>query len=271
MTTQWHIPQGLLDDYLADQLDQSLAASVDAHLAECSHCRSLVPANEAWLDDIWEQVAEVIVSPDRTLFERVVIRCGLPDHQARLVAATPGLAWIWLLGVLLSLGFAFGAAAVWSSEILPFLVLAPLFPLSGIALAYGYSVDPAHEITAATPSAGLRLLLLRAPVTLIPAIVLTSVLAPFLGQPPGISAAWLLPALMLTLAVLALGTRSSLQVAAAVVGGVWLATVALVVISSGEWLPLFQPVAQSLYAVAAFAFAMFVYVKRDIYSYREST
>jgi hypothetical protein len=106
------------------------------------------------------------------------------------------------------------------------LAVAPVVPVVGVALSYGAHADPLHEIVAATPSAGLRLVLTRTAAVLavsLPLLTLAGLLVPSSGAPG--AAAWLLPGLALTLASLALAGYVGFRTATAVIGGGWLCAV----------------------------------------------
>lgn len=106
------------------------------------------------------------------------------------------------------------------------LAVAPVVPLAGVALSYGAHADPLHEIAAATPSAGLRLVLTRTAAVLavsLPLLTVAGLLIPASGAPG--AAAWLLPGLALTLASVALAGYTGFRTATAVTGGGWLCAV----------------------------------------------
>src|SRR5262249_34075304 len=71
-------------------------------------------------------------------------RAGVPAHLATFLAATPAPARGWLAAVGVVLAFAVAAAHLagqdpsWAAHApVPFLTIAPVLPLAGIALAYG--------------------------------------------------------------------------------------------------------------------------------------
>ncbi|WP_031476764.1 zf-HC2 domain-containing protein [Streptomyces bicolor] len=106
------------------------------------------------------------------------------------------------------------------------LAVAPAVPVAGVALSYGAHSDPLHEIAAATPSAGLRLVLTRTAAVLavsLPLLTLAGALLPSSGAPA--AATWLLPGLTLTLVSLALAGYVGFRAATAVTGGGWLCAV----------------------------------------------
>jgi hypothetical protein len=158
--------------------------------------------------------------------------------------------------VALARGSGFGGA-------LPLLLaLAPVVPVTGVALSYGRYSDPAFELTASTPSGGLRLLLVRSAAVLVvsvPLLTVAGLLLPTHVPPPPVTrlaelpdvpglASWLLPGLVLTLASLALAGYIGCRAATAVVGGGWLlAVLAPTVAADGPWLSGRLPEQLSLY------------------------
>lgn len=258
----WHIPGDLLDGYLAGELDPVRAMSVDAHLGGCPVCRAAVPYEREWLESSWQRLEDQAGLPRPRPAERLLRLAGMPGHVARLVTVTPTLGRAWLAAVLAVLAFGVLAARQTADALPFFLVAAPVLPLAGIAAAYGPHVDPVHELLAATPLSGPRLLLLRSTAVLTVAFVLAGLASPLLPAPPGLSAAWLLPALVATSGCLALSTRLSVPVAALTAGGLWLSGVAVAAEVGGGWRVPFQPGAQLLYGCAAALLAVLVYRRR---------
>ncbi|GGU74897.1 hypothetical protein GCM10010260_03510 [Streptomyces filipinensis] len=145
-----------------------------------------------------------------------------------LWAAGPAVRGAWLPAVLVvaagALALAYGAGLPGTRALL--LAVAPVVPVTGIALSYGPHADPLHEIAAATPGGGLRLALIRTVAVLtvsVPLLTLTGLLLPASGAPA--AAAWLLPGLALSLGSLALASFIGCRAAALVTGGGWLAAV----------------------------------------------
>jgi hypothetical protein len=172
-----------------------------------------------------------IVAPPRSRLERLLLRLHVPESTARLVTATPALRRSWVTAVVVAIMFATAAGdASWSadSRLAVLLAMAPLVPLLGVALAYGTSADPAHEVAVAAPLSGIRLVLVRTLAVVVAAALVTA-LGVVLGPGTGwLRVAWLLPALATTAAALALGTRLAMHTAAGVVASVWLAVVVVV-------------------------------------------
>ncbi|SEN34921.1 zf-HC2 domain-containing protein [Nonomuraea pusilla] len=246
----WHVSDDLREGYLGGGLDPALAMSVETHLARCAACRAAVPYEPEWLEESWRRLEARLVAPRPGPAERLLARCGVPAHLARLLMATPTLSRAWLAAVGAALAFAVLAARVDPAFVPAFLVAAPVLPPAGIALAYGPRVDPAYELLAATPLAGARLLLTRAAAVLSTAVVLAGAASPLLPAPPWLCAAWLLPSLAVTLACLALSRLVRVPLAALAVTGLWLA-VAGAAGFAGDWVSAFAPAAQIGYAAAA--------------------
>ncbi|GAA3556937.1 hypothetical protein GCM10022419_041890 [Nonomuraea rosea] len=246
--TGWHISDDLRERYLTGTLESALAMSVDAHLGGCAGCRAAIPYEPDWLESSWERLESRLIVPRPGPVERLLRHGGVPGHLARLLTATPTMSRAWPAAVVAALAFAVLAARQGPDLVPVFLIMAPVLPLTGIALAYGPRVDPAHELMSATPMAGPPLLLARAAAVLAVATVLAALGSPLLPAPPGLSAAWLLPSLAVTSGCLALSNRLPVPIAALAVGGLWLAIVGTGRFSGG-WLAAFGPPAQLGYAV----------------------
>ncbi|CAM5425153.1 zf-HC2 domain-containing protein [Streptomyces aurantiogriseus] len=196
-----------------------------------------------------------------------------------LWAAGPAVRGAWLPAVLLvalgALALAYGAGVDGARPLL--LAAAPVVPVLGVALSYGPHADPLHEIAAATPSGGLRLLLTRTVAVLavsLPSLTLAGLLLPASGAPG--AAAWLLPGLALTLATLTLAGYVGCRAAAAVTGGGWLCAVPVPALASSADAPLTRlteqlslvldgPLAQGAWATAAVLCAAALAAGRSAY------
>ncbi|OKJ56859.1 hypothetical protein AMK27_24440 [Streptomyces sp. CB02009] len=220
----------------------------------------------------------------RTASAAAVPRIPTPlGRWARLWwAVGPALRGSWVVAVLLVIGGAFGlahGAGVQEARGL-LLALSPVLPLAGVAVSYGRHADPMYEITTATPSGGLRLLLTRTAAVLavcVPLLTAGGALLPPVAGFPG-AAAWLLPGLALTLATLALGSFVGCRAAAATLGGGWLLAVtgpllgpADTAASATTLAPYFSgPAAQGGWAAAAVACAALLALRRRSFDHLES-
>ncbi|MEU9314396.1 zf-HC2 domain-containing protein [Streptomyces sp. NPDC048295] len=256
---EWHVSEELAGRYAAGPVPETDAWSVEKHVEACGGCAARVsaavrarPEAGAVLDAVRAGVLDAVTaqeapvrgpargarrrSPGAATRSARGLRRRFPGAAARagrlLWAAGPALRAPWLLALVLvavgALALAYGAGA--GEAVRPLLlVVAPVLPLAGVALSYGRHADPMHEITAATPSGGLRLLLTRTAAVLavsIPALTLAGAALPPAAGWPG-AAAWLLPGLAMTLAALALGSYVGCRTGATSIAVTWAASVVL--------------------------------------------
>lgn len=252
----WHVSEELAGRYAAGSVTETDAWSVEKHVEACGGCAARIsaavrarPEAGAVLDGVRAGVLAAVAAEGaparapargvRRRFPGVATRAargrspGAATRTGRLLwAAGPALRGPWLLALVLvavgALALAYGAGA--DDAIRPLLlVVAPVLPLAGVALSYGRHADPMHEITAATPSGGLRLLLTRTAAVLavsIPTLTLAGAVLPPSAGWPG-AAAWLLPGLAMTLAALALGSYVGCRTGATSIAAAWAAAVVL--------------------------------------------
>lgn len=223
----WHVQADALQGYATGAIDATQQFSVEAHLLSCASCRSTLATftDRAALERTWDSIASETVAPTLGAIERLLIRLGVSDHVARLIAATPSLRGSWLLAIAGVLALAVLVANGAQNGYVFFLAVAPLLPLAGIAVAFGPGVDPTYEVGIAAPMRSFRLLLIRSVAVLVSTIAFGTIAALLL---PGFDwrvAAWLLPSFALATASLALSTRFHPLKAAVAVGLGWVATV----------------------------------------------
>jgi hypothetical protein len=249
--TGWHVDDDTMVGYARGRVSLSLGASVETHLLACAECRDLlrgvVAAGEVdRLERLWDEVMARVDAPRPRLLERLLRLAGVSEDTARLLAATPALGASWLAAMSAALGFAvFAALAAGANDrgTLLFLTVAPILPVLGVAAAFHRGVDPTYEIALAAPYSAFRLLLLRsaavAAVTCTAAVV-AGLLLPYRSLT---AAAWLLPALALTLLTLVVARRVDVVYAAAGVVAVWVLIVVLSHLNVGRFAA-FGPAAQ---------------------------
>jgi hypothetical protein len=221
--TAWHLDPAAIRQYTQGAAPPDLAASAEAHLMKCAACRTeLAPHIDARRAvAIWHEVADRVDAPRRSLPERLLVRLGVGEATARLVAATPTLRVPWLLAVAGVLALAAWAAQADERFLLMFLVVAPLGPLAGVAVAFAGGLDPTREIGLAAPYPGLRLLLIRTAAVLAVTVPIVAAAGVALPGSHWLAAAWLLPTAGLTCAALALTGRLTPVVAVGVVATAW--------------------------------------------------
>jgi hypothetical protein len=262
----------LLERYARGETEQALAVSVEAHLIKCETCRASVrgSVSPARLARMWGAVLDEIDGPSPDPIERALFRIGVPDHVARLLAATPSLRLSWLLAVATALSFGVVAAHQSSRGLALFLIVAPLLPLAGVAVAFGPGVDPTYEIGLASPMRSLRLLLIRAAAVLATTAPLAALAGLLLPVVDWRSAAWLLPSLALTTMSLALSTVISPLRGAIGLAVVWIAASVGAAWMSSDVLAAFRAGPQLAFAIIALASSAALVLRRDMIEMRSN-
>jgi len=226
--TAWHLDPEAIRRYAQGTVPAYLAESAEAHLMKCAACRGLL---SSYVDDrraeaIWHEVIDRVDAPRRSWAERMLVRLGVGAATARLVAATPTLRGPWLLAVAGVVALAAWAAQADERFLQMFLVVAPLGPLAGVAVAFAGGLDPTREIGLAAPYSGLRLLLIRTAAVLAVTVPIVTIAGLVLPGSNWLAAAWLLPTAGLTCAALALTARMTPVVAVGVVATAWVVVTA---------------------------------------------
>ncbi|WP_328872299.1 zf-HC2 domain-containing protein [Streptomyces sp. NBC_00287] len=260
--TTWHVAEDDLRAYARGELAAPLLWSADTHLAACAPCRSVLAEVSDPVDLGWERLDAELDAPRPGLFEGLLVRLGVADHTARLLAATPVLRRSWLAAVVFLLLTTVGVVHSAGSPTL-FLALAPLLPLAGVALSYGPALDPTYEMAVVAPVHGFKLLMIRTLAVLAAGLGLNG-LATLALPDYGLRAlAWLLPALALTATGLALTPRFGPVLAPSLVGGAWVALIAAADASGdGPLIPFTAAGQGTAAAVAALAVGL-LYLVRD--------
>ncbi len=229
-TKLWHADRDLLAAYVAGTLDAVRGASVEQHLTRCPDCRAAIRplVDASALDRAWAGIRDTVQSPPQPLPIRLARRLGLPEPTSVLLAATAALRTAWLTGALVALAFA-TLAVVWAggSMIAPFLLVAPLVPIVGVASAYGPQEDPLEALVVTAPFGRTRLILLRTLGVLVSVLPFAVLLGLALPGPLWLAVAWLGPALALVPVLMALAGFVGPRAAAAVITVAWSGVVAL--------------------------------------------
>ncbi|EFE68597.1 hypothetical protein [Streptomyces viridosporus] len=225
--TGWHVSEEDLRAYARGGLTAPALWSADTHLAACAHCRGVLAdvGDPVALDAGWERLDAELDAPRPGFLEALLLRCGMADHTARLLAATPALrrSWVGAVAAVLLLTVAVTAGHSAGGSPALFLALAPLLPLAGVALSYGPALDPTYEMAVVAPVHGFRLLMIRTVAVLTVGIGFNG-LATLALPGYGLRAlGWLLPALALTATGLALAARLGPVRGPSLVGVGWIA------------------------------------------------
>jgi hypothetical protein len=267
----WHVDEPILDLYASGTLGGPAVYSVEAHLVTCPRCRGELSTrvDESRLDRIWTSVRDRVDAPRAGIVERILVSARVPPHVARLLMATPSLRPSWIASVAVSLAFSVLADRFVGAGALPFLIVAPLVPVVGIAGAFSRPIDPVWEIATATPIGGFRLTMIRAAAVLAASIALAGLAAVALPEPGLTSVAWLLPSLGLTGLTLALSTSSAgMPKVAGAVAATWSIGVVLIERLAEQRLAAFDARGQVLLGMIAVASIVVVVARRDAFERR---
>ncbi|MEU2249886.1 hypothetical protein [Streptomyces sp. NPDC019224] len=251
--TTWHVTDDLVLRYAEGSAPETDAWSVEKHVESCTGCAERVSAAVRGrgaamvLDEVRAAVlAGAAAEPVRVAggwrvrgagaWRRVSgVGARRPAPRAHRIgrmlwAAGPAVRGPWTSALLLvacaAVALAYGGGLGEAARPL-LLVVAPVLPLAGVGFSYGRSADPMHEIIAASPRGGLRLLLIRTAAVLgatVPVLGPAWAVLPASAGTPG-ALSWLLPGLALTLAALGLGSYVGCRAGAWTVAAAWLAAV----------------------------------------------
>nr|WSY53705.1 zf-HC2 domain-containing protein [Streptomyces sp. NBC_00886] len=268
----WHVAEDDVRAYARGELAPPMLWSADTHIAKCAECRALLTAvaDPVALDAGWERIDAELDVPRRGLVESLLVRIGVADHTARLLAATPVLRRSWLGAVVALLVMTVLVTNSLKNAESPtlFLGLAPLLPLGGVALSYGPKFDPTYEMAVVAPLHGFRLLMIRTVAVLVAGLVLNGLATLALPEYGLRALGWLLPALALTTTGLALIPRLGPVLAPSLVGGGWVVFLLVAYNPHGGTLAPFTPAGQGVAAAVAALAAGLLYALRDRFDAR---
>lgn len=217
------------------------------------------------IDRNWRAITFELDAPRPGRIERMLRALGLPTHLTRLVVATPALRRAWFVACALAMLVAMGPYDVERPQesLFVLLVLAPLVPVLGVSFAYGVEADPAHEVSLATPMRGVRLILTRAATVLTISIALLGLAALLAPEVSPLAFAWLLPALGLTTASVALMTVFPPRRAALVTTGAWMTAVIVAWAAATDRLAAFSAAGQVAMVVLTVVALVTIWQRRD--------
>lgn len=208
------------------------------------------PIDPARLDANWRAIATELDAPAPPRTERALRAVGVPTTVVRMVAATPALRRSWYLSIVAVVLIGLGAAdPADRGSLFALLVMAPLLPVLGVAMAYGTTADPSHEMQLATPTHGLRLVLVRAATVLVVSVGAVLVMTLLSPAARPMAAAWLLPALGVTATSLALMTVRPPRRATTIAAMTWFGSVLVARVATDDPLAAFRAGGQVAAAV----------------------
>jgi hypothetical protein len=273
MTVTEHASPALLDRYAGG--DTAIAPdalwALEAHLETCAACRDRLsgavtdraPDVVALVERVFDGLdAEIAVRP-RMPARRLLVWRRVARRTIRWVAPTL-LRYIAMtvVMVLVAVGFDLVARATGRQPSLVLLV-APVAPLLGVAAVWARGTDPAHELVAATPRAGLYLVLRRTLAVLIVVIPVLAVAGLVVGASP---VRWLVPCLAFTVSALALGEVIGVPRAAAGLALLWSAAVVAPSLVTARPPVVLEPVSLPGWAALTAAVAVVLVLRRRSYT-----
>jgi hypothetical protein len=189
--------------------------ALEAHLESCEVCRGRLA----------EVAASEVVSLVEGVWARLEPALAVPParwRRHRIFTWVTPVMLPWLAMTALVTLIAFGLDLFITPDVSLVKLLAPLLPVLGVAASWSRGLDPAYELVAAMPRAGLYLVLRRT--TSVLAVVLPLLLVAGWATGTGL-ALWLLPSLAFTTGTLALGGLIGVSRAAWVLVAIWAAVV----------------------------------------------
>jgi hypothetical protein len=228
-----HASMRIIDGYARGDMD--IAAdevwALEAHLETCPVCRDRLsaavaaraPAAAALVDTVWSGLGPHLAAAATMPRRR---RWSAPSARWLTPTLMPWLAMVvsvTLLALLLDLADTGSGSG--SGEVSLVLLLAPVLPVLGVAASWSRGLDPAYELTASAPRAGLYLVLRRT-ASVLAVVVPALLVGGYVTGTTGVTAVqWLLPCLAFTSTALALGGVIGVTRAAVALVAVWAAVV----------------------------------------------
>ncbi|MDP9794002.1 FtsH-binding integral membrane protein [Catenuloplanes nepalensis] len=213
-----HVPSAALAAYATGDpgLDDVAAWGVEAHLDTCARCRARLADHAA------PPVRDLLGTARTALLHEARTGPQPAPARSRWRRWTGWSPLGWAVTALTAVLAAFLLDRAYPQFPSVVLLLAPLAPISGLAVAWSRRTDPAWETLAGMPRAGLELVLRRTLVVLAATLPALTVAGLLLGESPAL---WLLPAITGTSATLWLGGRIGVTRAAAALATAWIAAV----------------------------------------------
>ncbi|KAA9156313.1 zf-HC2 domain-containing protein [Amycolatopsis acidicola] len=253
-----HVPARLLASYVrGEDLAADQAWAVEAHLESCPDCRARLagisaPEVTSLAGSVWSGI-EPSLTPQA--------------HPSRvkqwLVTWVTPVAMPWLVMIVLVTLLACWFDEVSGSSVSLVRLFAPVLPVAGVAASWARGIDPAYELVAATPRAGLYLVLRRTTAML-------AVLLPLLlgaGWATGTHGGWwLLPSLAFTTGTLALGAVIGIGRAAVLLIAAWVAVIVLPTVSLQRQAFVLAPGTLPVWAGIFAATALVVFLRRTAFT-----
>jgi hypothetical protein len=241
-------------------LDEATVWSVEVHLEDCADCRARLAGGTADSTQLLLDRVAAALQQD--------ITAGPPPARARSRWSAVRRRWLmWALLPWLTMTTGVLACAFLLDQLRPnlpslVLLLAPVAPLPGVAVAWSRRVDPAWELVTGTPAAGLSMLLRRTATVLafvVPVLALLGV------RSQQSLALMLVPSLACTAVTVALGGLLGVRRAAVGVAAVWTAAVVLPSVFSANLSVVLRPDSVPFWTLATVALVALAAVRAGDY------
>ncbi|WP_329219835.1 zf-HC2 domain-containing protein [Streptomyces sp. NBC_01485] len=244
-----HAATRIIEGYARGDTDLAVDEvwALEAHLEACRGCRDRLsaavgaeaPAVAALVGTVWSglepRVAVTATMPRGRRWSARLSRWLTPT-MAPWLAMVVGVTLLALLLDLVDTGSGSGSgpnlvSGSGSGGVSLVLLFAPVLPVLGVAASWSRGLDPAYELTASVPRAGLYLVLRRTASVL--GVVVPALLVG--GWVTGVMVAqWLLPCLAFTATTLALGGVVGVTRAAVALAAVWAAVIVAPTLADGR-------------------------------------
>lgn len=247
-------------------IDEATLWSVEVHLEGCPECRA--------------RVAGGAPAGTQTLLDRVAagvdreIAAGPPPVRRPHTWSAVRRRWVvWSLLPWLSMTAGLLLTALTLESALPalpslVLLVAPVAPLPAVAASWSRRLDPAWELVAGTPAAGLSMLLRRT----LGVLALVVPLLALVGLRAGTSLALtLVPCLAFTAATMALGALVGVRRAAIGLAGAWVLAVLTPSLITEDLPVLLRPSSLGVWVLVTVATAGFALTRADSFRRLSST
>ncbi|GLY35132.1 membrane protein [Amycolatopsis sp. NBRC 101858] len=228
-----HASDELIAEYVAGHgLPADRLWGLEAHLETCRVCRGRlaeVAPVQPVVDVVWNRLG-VEIELSGVPFHGPPVPPREPRRQRYRrrwldTWVTPAMVpWLAMIGLVTLLAVVLDQ--VWHSvlDVTGVQLFAPVLPVLGVAASWARGLDPAYEVVAATPRAGLYLVARRTVAVLAVVLPVLGVAGWLTGTAPAL---WLLPSLAFTTGTLALGGLVGVSRAAYALLGLWAGVIVL--------------------------------------------
>jgi hypothetical protein len=225
----WHVDGADLVEYATGETRQVMLASIEAHLLACAECREALAVQ---VDGGRRQAEQAGAVDDRTWaaiadqIDRGRLPLARSSRLLRVSVSSPPMAVmtsLLALALIAVVSFARIGQPRFATTML--VILGPLVPLVGARVAFSARIDPAGAMAAAAPLSAGRVSVTRAFVAAWIASLAGLAVSPLTTIGLSESIVWLLPALAVSAATVAIATFVDPTIPSVVLGAAWIVAV----------------------------------------------